>query len=567
MDGMSLFVQNTYVISVNDQKWRTTFNFSYLHSKRYKFKRIHVGRLVSLKCVTKYSVGRGYLNSAPFKMELVLSALVILLSVIVCLPLFKSYRKNKFFEKCFGAIPTEKWYPIFGSAYRILSANHKDRWNVMKSRHKIYGPIFRGTIGPTHIVYLSKAEHLKVILRSYTNIKKGRSYNALKPWLGDGLISGGGEHWKFHRKVIRPAFYVTVLDKYMDVFSNNSSELLDIFEQKVGQGYFDVFPLMTQLSLETIAETAMGVKLNFMKNPKLEYPNAILNYLYVAIKRMFNPLTRNEFLFKLTKDGKYCKQQLDIINSFNRKIIRERREHYENHKDEYRLDENSKTKMAFLDLLLACQETSSFTDQEVEEEVNTFMFGGQDTTAFSNTYTLMALGNNLDVQRKVQEEIDSIFHGDERPVTSEDCKKMEYMERVIKESLRCYTIVPFISRELEEEVEIDGFIIPKGVGVLMSLYDLHQDPEQFPEPEKFDPDRFLPENVAKRHPFAFAPFSAGPRNCIGQNFAFRSVKTTLTHILRRYNVKCLEKPEEVEKYYEIGLRPVNGIHISLERRH
>ncbi|XP_030745291.1 cytochrome P450 4C1-like [Sitophilus oryzae] len=312
----------------------------------------------------------------------------------------------------------------------------------------------------------------------------------------------------------------------------------------------------------------MGVKIDFLKNPRSEYPEAIENYIILAVKRAFNPIGHIDFLFGLTNDAKSMKESLDIINKFNKKIIAERKVLYQQNKcnNESNLKNRNKN-LAFLDLLLSYQETDNFTDEEIEEEVNTFMFGGQDTTSLTITYTLLAIGNHPNVQKRLQEEIDSIYQGDERPITSEDLSKMVYMDRVIKETLRVYYFVPFMSRTLVEDIEIDGFLIPKDVTVIISMHDLHHDPEIYPEPEKFDPDRFLPEVTAKRHPYAYIPFSAGPRSCIGQNFGLKNTKTILAYILRKFNITCLEKPEDIKKAYEIVLKPLSGLKVKLEKRH
>lgn len=116
----------------------------------------------------------------------------------------------------------------------------------------------------------------------------------------------------------------------------------------------------------------------------------------------------------------------------------------------------------------------------------------------------------------MHQELDSIFEDDpNRSVTIQDLTQMEYLDRVLKEVLRCYCFVPYIYRELQEDLDIGGLKLPKGVTVNISLYDMLHDAEQFPEPFRFDPDRFLPEQYSTRHPYAFAPFSAGPRNCLG----------------------------------------------------
>lgn len=129
----------------------------------------------------------------------------------------------------------------------------------------------------------------------------------------------------------------------------------------------------------------------------------------------------------------------------------------------------------------------------------------------------MLLANNQNIQQQVVDEINGIFHDPNEEMTIQKLNELKLMERCIKESLRLYPSGPFISRVISEDfVTHNNFEIPKGTVVNILIYDLHRNPELFPDPEKFDPDRFLLENVKNRHPYAYIPFSAGPRNCIGK---------------------------------------------------
>lgn len=164
-----------------------------------------------------------------------------------------------------------------------------------------------------------------------------------------------------------------------------------------------------------------------------------------------------------------------------------------------------------LDTLLASEAKGEIDAEGIREEVDTFMFEGHDTTATGLVFIFFELGQNKDVQQKVYDEIKSVVDGaGEDPLDTAAFNTMSYTERVIKECMRLYPPVPFISRDLTEDIRLaSGHRIPKGTQVNLHIYDLHRDPEQFPDPDAFDPDRFLPEKSEKRHPFAYLPFSAG----------------------------------------------------------
>ncbi|KAK9744576.1 Cytochrome P450 [Popillia japonica] len=181
-------------------------------------------------------------------------------------------------------------------------------------------------------------------------------------------------------------------------------------------------------------------------------------------------------------------------------------------------------------------------------------------------WTLFLLGNHPDIQQKVFEEVHQVLQSKRTPTTISELHEMKYLENVIKESLRLYPSVPFIIRDLEQEVQIGEYKIPAGVQVNLQIYGTHRSAEYYPEPDKFDPDRFLPENSQKRHPYAYIPFSAGPRNCIGQKFAMYEEKTVLATIVNRYKITAMETPETITVTADLILRPMNGVILKLQKR-
>nr|CAD7569267.1 unnamed protein product [Timema californicum] len=154
----------------------------------------------------------------------------------------------------------------------------------------------------------------------------------------------------------------------------------------------------------------------------------------------------------------------------------------------------NKKRLAFLDLLIALSEKDgSLSDADIREEVDTFMFEGHDTVSTAITWALYLIGIHKDIQDKLVEELDDIFHGSDRPATWTDLNNMKYMEMTIKEALRMYP---------------KKYTIPKGVEILFFPYVIHRNPRVFPEPNKFNPDNFLPERIQSRHPFSYVPFMA-----------------------------------------------------------
>uniref|UniRef100_A0A1I7TAU2 Cytochrome P450 4c3 n=1 Tax=Caenorhabditis tropicalis TaxID=1561998 RepID=A0A1I7TAU2_9PELO len=183
-------------------------------------------------------------------------------------------------------------------------------------------------------------------------------------------------------------------------------------------------------------------------------------------------------------------------------------------------------RLAFLDYLIKSQSEHPeiLTDEGIREEVDTFMFEGHDTTSSGITFAIWFLGQHPEYQQRVQDELDEIFGDDfERQPNSEDIQKMIFLEQCIKETLRLTPPVPFISRKLEEDVLIphttkSPVLLPAGLNVMINIISIMKDARYFEKPYEFFPDHFTPERVNSREAFAFVPFSAGPRNCIGEKW-------------------------------------------------
>nr|CAD7432284.1 unnamed protein product [Timema monikensis] len=215
-------------------------------------------------------------------------------------------------------------------------------------------------------------------------------------------------------------------------------------------------------------------------------------------------------------------------------------------------------------LLESVQDGNIMSDADLREEVDTFMFAGHDTTASGVSFTLSSLSMYQDIQEKAVEELNSIFGDSNRNATYRDIQEMKYLEMVIKETQRLLPTVPIFTRNLKEDVAIDGYIIPKGANVAIAPILIHRDHNLFPDPEIFNPERFSPENSLGRHPYQFISFSAGARNCIGQKFAMLEMKSMVSKVLRNYRLLPGSTTNKMEELVgEIVLKNINGIKLKL----
>lgn len=166
------------------------------------------------------------------------------------------------------------------------------------------------------------------------------------------------------------------------------------------------------------------------------------------------------------------------------------------------------------------------------------------------------------------EELDEIFGESDRPATFQDTLEMKYMERCMMETLRMYPPVPIIARQLHQDLNLASgdYTIPAGATVIIGTFKMHRSPLIYDNPEVFNPDNFLPENQAKRHYYAFVPFSAGPRSCVGRKYAMLKLKIILSTILRTNRIHSDLKEKDFRLQADIILKREEGFQIRLEPR-
>nr|AVL92873.1 CYP450 [Locusta migratoria] len=466
-------------------------------------------------------------------------------------------------------LPGDLALPLVGNTYVMLYTSRQEFMNYVGKTTKKYWPIFRLWLGPMAEIRISKPEHIEIVMGSSDLITKADLYAFLHPWLGEGLLTSTGKKWHSHRKMITPAFHFTILENFIEVFAEKAEVLVKLLKCKADGQAFDIYPYITRCTLDIICETAMGTQIDAQNNCESDYVNAVYSIGELTIKRILIPWLQNDFFFRMSDSGKEYYKKLEILHDFTRKVIRDKKLSKVTENNDGKADEiGRKRRVAFLDLLLAENlEGHRLTDQEIQEEVDTFMFEGHDTTSSAICWTLVLLGHHPEIQEAVHAELQDIFHEDRsRVLTMQDLQNMKYLEMVIKETLRLYPSVPFIARKVTKDVEVGGYVVPEGVTVTMQIFHTHRDPEHWPDPERFDPDRFLPDRVQGRHPYAYVPFSAGPRNCIGQKFAILEEKTVLSYILRSFRVESVQRLEDLQLLGELVLRSFSGHSVRLTPR-
>ncbi|XP_054715982.1 cytochrome P450 4V2-like [Uloborus diversus] len=395
-------------------------------------------------------------------------------------------------------------------------------------------------------------------------MEKSWSYKWLHPWLGTGLLTSHGSKWKSRRKLLTPSFHFDILKDFLPVFNEQSMSLVQLLKAETKKPWTDIIMPITLCTLDIICETTLGVSIGAQKNSDSEYVQAVLRASETIMERMTKPLYFMDFIFCNSKLGRQFQKDLNLLHGFTRSVIHEKKQKLLDGNTEFL---NRKRKALMDSLLEQHVQNGNLSEEDIREEVDTFAFEGHDTTSMGISWSLYLIGLYKNVQDKIHEELDAIFGDDtERSVTTDDLKDMKYLDCVLKESQRLYPSVPMFGRQANDEIVINGYKIPKGAACIVMSYVLHRDPEVFPDPERFDPDRFLPESTVGRHPYAYVPFSAGPRNCIGQRFAIMEEKIVVANILRSYSLQSLEQRDRITPAPELILRSAHPLKVKITPR-
>ncbi|GAB0092199.1 Probable cytochrome P450 4s3 [Sergentomyia squamirostris] len=428
---------------------------------------------------------------------------------------------------------------------------------------KKYGPRFVIWFAKDLVLFLTTPEDIKVVLSSQDLISKSGNYRILQDWLGEGLLTATGSKWHKNRKLLTPAFHFNILKQFQTAMDDCSNILVKKFGKVADGKTVDIYPYITLYALDVICETAMGIKKNAQENSDSEYVRAVKKICEILHRRSFSMIFRMQFFFNLSSYKKIQDETLEVLHKETRRVIQLRRKALES------LDINTsevlneassmlgmKKRLAFLDMLLIAQrEGKDLTDEHIREEVDTFMFEGHDTTSSAIAFTIYLLSHHPKEQELAYQE--SLEFEDRESET------MKYLEGVIKESLRLYPSVPFYSRLIQEPVKINDIVVPPGVSLSIQAYLLHRDPEIFPNPDIFNPERFIGND--NLHPYAYVPFSAGPRNCIGQKFAMLEMKKTVAKVLRHFEFLPVDTYKPI-LLPELIIKSENGVQVRMKKR-
>ncbi|XP_075986347.1 putative cytochrome P450 4d21 [Anticarsia gemmatalis] len=456
--------------------------------------------------------------------------------------------------------------PIVGHAH-LLIGNTTRLWSILKkfsAECLKQGGVTVGFIG-TDIYYMI-ADPEDSVTAANACLQKHYAYDFGKPWMGDGLVLASGPTWKRHRKLLNPAFSLQVLHGFMGVFNEQARRQIKHFDAEVGRGKFDHLATLKHIALETVCLTAFGITADEDKDFNKLYMHSVDQILNIIALRFQNVWLQNEFIYSFTDMKKRQEEIVKVLNAMSNSVIKRKKEQIKTIPREQWEQQRRTTGIkckALMDLLIELSEENTLTDKEIREEVDTAIVASYDTTSCLLAYIMMLLGTYPEAQEKMYNELNEIFGGTDRDVTKDDLPKMLYTDAVIKETLRLYPTGPVGLRYVDKDVQLKNYVMPAGSQCALFIYGVHYHSNWGPDRDQFRPERWLdPNNLP--NPNMFAGFSIGKRACMGRTFATLSMKTTLSHVLRRY--KITSDITQLKLKIDFLLKPVSGSFISIDKR-
>jgi cytochrome P450 len=428
----------------------------------------------------------------------------------------------------------------------VLPHFRKDPANYLLTIAREYGDLAYMRLGPQHAFVVSDPDAIRDILITHQgNFTKSRMLERAKVLLGDGLLTSEAEFHTRQRRLVQPAFHRDRLLRYAADMVACAARARDAWAPGAE---LDMHQQMTRLTLAIVGRTLFSADVSSDADE--------IGHAMTQIFELFDTLLLpfSDWIQKLPiPPVRRFEKARDRLDKIVYGLIAERRR-------------SGKDAGDLLSMLLLAQDESDnahMTDKQVRDEALTLLIAGHETTANALTWTWYLLSQNPEVEARMHAEIDSALGG--KLPDFDDAANLPYTGGVFAESLRLYPPAWAIGRRAREDYSIGGYAIPAKSILLMSPWVVHRDPRWWPEPERFDPDRWHPEEAAKRPKFAYFPFGGGARVCIGERFAWAEGVLVLATIAQRWKMR-LVPGHPVETRAVITLRPKHGMKMTLEPR-
>ncbi|MEZ4230993.1 MAG: cytochrome P450 [Polyangiaceae bacterium] len=402
-----------------------------------------------------------------------------------------------------------------------------------------YGHVARFSVAFHEWVQVSDPEAVHEILvkRPELFLKPKVNKQIFKLFLGEGVLSADGDAWKRQHKMILPAFHKRRIDAYGEVMTHFTDQMIDAWKE--GERV-DFCHEMTELTLGIVAKTLFDADVRGSQAETVREAMKVINQVLVDHIELPIPVPG----WWPSRKNRRKMAAIGDIDRIVQRIIDERRRTGEDRGD-------------LLSMLIQARDEAGegMGDKQVRDESMTLFFAGHETTAHALTWCWYLLGQHPEVVVKMQEEVARVC-GDRKPTIDDN---LGYIDQVFKEAMRVLPSVWTFMREPAEDVLIGDYLLPKGCYVFISPFVMHKNPEYFPEPEVFRPERFTKEFERNLPKAAYVPFSMGPRVCMGKNFALMEARLILATLIQRGVEPRIPADYTPIKNPRLSLNPKNGL--------
>ncbi|HLK51651.1 MAG TPA: cytochrome P450 [Bryobacteraceae bacterium] len=421
---------------------------------------------------------------------------------------------------------------------------HRDPLSLFRSWAEEYGDIFYYRAMWVRVYFLNHPDLIEfVLVRHYQNFLKDRVIRSNRWLFGESLLTSEGETWKKRRRLAQPAFHRERIVAYAGIMTCYAEQMLTAWRD---EAQIDIHQEMMRLTLAIAVRALFDVPADGV--PEISRAiNVLMRNMTGA--RMLLP----SFVRLLPWPGLFEFRR--AVRKLDETVYRIIRLHRESGHDAGDL----------LSMLIEArgEDGSRLDDRQIRDEVMTFLLAGHETTALALSWAWQLLSQNPQAEEKLREELDRVLGG--RLPEISDLPSLKYAEGVIKESMRLYPPAWGVGRSVIQEFDLAGYRIPAGSNVVMSPWVMHRDPRFFADPLQFDPDRWNREDSRKLPRFAYFPFGAGPRQCIGASFAMMEAVLLLATIAQRFQLH-LVGAHPVEPLPSITLRPKGEMWVRVRSR-
>jgi cytochrome P450 len=441
-------------------------------------------------------------------------------------------------------VPRAAGLPLLGNA----PALSRDLLGGLTRAFEQHGDLVRLQIGPIAVYLASHPDMAQKILvegqKDFVKLERvGKQPQGLGLIGGTGLLTNPDfELWRSQRRMIQPIFHRQRLAKMGDKMVQAGQKML---ERWTSLERIDVDAEMLNVTMDIICRTMFSADASSVAGQAAQASEVALHFVN---QRITSPI-KIPIRFPLPSNRKFVKA-MSTLHQIISDLIQNRKDHVGEYGD-------------LLDMLLEARDADTgeaMNAEQIRDELVTVFVAGHETTAHSLAWTWMLLAQHPTVLMKMQLELDAVLQG--RTPSIEDIAKLTYTTQIFNESMRLYPAAPIIPRRFEGNLELCGYDLEGPARVITSVYNIHRHPDFWPDPHRFDPDRFSPTQSAGRHRLAFMPFGAGSRMCIGNNLALMEAILLLAMVGQKYRMELLE-PEKIVPHIAITLQPTHGIAMKL----